>query len=387
MNSNVSRRQVRSAPDMEQRRGKIKKIWMALYLLLGGAIPLLLFLFEFSASRPAGMEPKLYNKFIVNVIKAYSPLFLYACIGGFLLPSYVVPAYQYLKSIEVDEKIRRIMKVFARMALGVALLVAVFDFFGGEPAIWEVKPPHHQQFINHFMYADTLIKKFPSTVIMDRTVHDSLEKIEKISSIAKEHYKNKIVEELGKGRWSVTRYSYFFSVVIEAFFLVSYFFLCFFYYALRRRLKIKDETLYRKQVNGLILSSLLIWFWLILRTMNSLEKDKIYPDHDLQVANAAVGMLNIICLIITVIAGVADSKIRKATESLISIFAAIGISAGSIVGFFNSDILVDFFGKKAGIQNYIVFPIVFLLLGGAFFILSLRKYDLPEPPADNNRLE
>jgi len=62
----------------------------------------------------------------------------------------------------------------------------------------EVKPPYFQKFVHHFVNADS------STTLRE-----------------KELYKQEIQAILNSGinRWSLTRFSYFLSIIIESFFL------------------------------------------------------------------------------------------------------------------------------------------------------------------------
>jgi hypothetical protein len=331
---------------------------MILYFLLGSAIPLILFISEFYSAVPSSkLLPKdEYHKFIFDVITGYSPLFLYAIIIGFLLPYFLIPAYAYFKTVQFNDRINKTKKGIIKVALGISIVVGFSDFFGGEPAIWEVRPPHHESFISHFLAAN-----------------NTTDKAEKIN------YKNGIKECLQTiNHWSITRFSYIFSVIIEGFFLNLFFFMCFFYSTLRRPLRDNNETEYNKHINGLVISSLLIFGWLLLRAMNSTEKTKLYPDADLQVANIAIGILNILCLVIVTLCTLTNSRIRKAAESLIAIASALGISVGSVVGYINPNILVLFFGRNAAIINYIVFPIVVLLMYFSYLIIDMSKQYVQE---------
>lgn len=351
----------RSAP---RRHFRLKKNhWAVLYFFIGGGIPLLTFLLEFVNIQPDKISGGVLDRFPFCVITAYSPLFLYACIGGFLLPLYIIPAYDYLKSVELNDRIHRVRKRLVKAAFGLSIIVAFSDFYGGAYAIWEVRPPYHSGSISHFMNADSIAKKAKK--------NDS---IEDQFLAAQKKYKIEIATEIIERKHpSFTRYTYFFSVLIEAFFLICYFFLCFLYQSLQRPLKEKDQDAYFRQIGGLTISNLLIWFWLILRAMNSAEKEKLYPDADLQVANISVAFCNIACLLAIFISSLNDKKMQKVAEITIGIIAGLGISIGSVVGYFNSDKLVLFWGKNASIYNYVVFPFFIIFIYAVYFMNSLAK--------------
>lgn len=358
-------------PSQYEKNKNLKYYWMAAYFLLGSGIPLILLFIEYGRSIPDNVSTTTVNEFrefIPDVITAYSPLFIYGCLVGFLLPLYIIPAYGFFKTSIRYGKSKRALKRFVIAAICVAVLVAIADFFGGDAAIWEIKPPKHQAFVNHFVNADK---------------NTSIE--------AKTAYKEGITNTLGEGvsNWSLIRYSYFFSVLIEAFFLNVFFYLCFLYYAFRRALKFEDAQEFYKRGNGLIISSLLVFIWVILRISNGLEKSKLYPSINLHVAEIAVGVLNIMCLFAVVLARLNNKKIRKVAEDIFWLLAALGISISSIFTLLNKESLPDYFGKKAVLANYLVFPVVFLLLYAAYYIVNMgsefnHEYNIPKDDDDFN---
>ena len=321
---------------------------MLLYFLLGSGIPLTLFSIEFSQGYSKGISNQKYWDLYNKIVMVYSPLFIYAGIAGFLIPNYIIPAYQYFKSLKFNRKIHGARKWAVNICIFISVAVAVTDFNGGATAIWELKPPYTDTLRSHFVQAGI------STPIAERV-----------------HYKLSIRNSINNGKSSYTRYAYFFSVLIEAFFLNLFFFNSFFYAAFRKSLKKQNERQYYKGINGLIISSLLIFIWLLLRSMNTAEKQFLYPDKELQTANVAIGCLNLICLVAVTISSIADAKVRKLAQEILAIATTLGISIASIFGYFNQNSLVEYFGRQGSIYNYVVFPIVFVLLFAANYVIEL----------------
>lgn len=115
---------------------------MLLYLLLGRGIPLVLFSIDLNNGYAILLTNidywDLYNK----VIMVYSPFFIYGIIAEFLMPNYVIPAYQYFKSLRFKYKIHRARNLAVIICISVSITVAFTDFNGGAAAIWEMKPPY-----------------------------------------------------------------------------------------------------------------------------------------------------------------------------------------------------------------------------------------------------
>lgn len=334
---------------------KRKYYWMIIYFLFGSAIPLFLFLVEFLHSVPQNMDVKTrsnFDDFIPAVLTTYSPLFIYALLAGFFLPLYIVPAYDFFKKSIRDHKINRIRNSFMLAAIGISILVTFADFFSGDSAIWEIKPPKHQPFVDQFVNATS------ST-----------------TSEAKKIYKNGIDAIITKGvsNWSLTKFSYAFSVFVEAFFLNIFFSLSVLYSAFRRALRREDELEFYKRVNGLVISSLLIFVWLLLRTVNGIEKMNLYPDAALQVADMGVGLLNIFCLFIIILARITNRKVKKIADEILNFAGALGVTIGSVFAYFHKDMLVMYFGKKAALSNYLVFPIVLACIYIAFYAFAISS--------------
>lgn len=329
--------------------------WMAAYFLLGSAIPLLILWLEY------GNAPGTTKDFIPYVLKAYSPLFVYGWLIGFCLPLFIVPAYDFFKNAIRDKVVNRTRIFFTVTAICISLIVTVADFFGGEPAIWEVKPPHHQNYVAHFINAnDTTSKE------------------------AKIFYANGLTQSLTKfSNWSATRISYIFSVFIEALFLNIFFCTCVLYSFFRTALKRIDEIEFYKRINGLIISSMIIFVWLLFRSANYIEKLRLYPSARLQITDAAVGILNIFCLSIIVLARISDRKIKQRAQEILSLLATGGVTAGSVLAFFHRSTIDVFFGKKAGMINFIVIPIFFICIYIAYHTYAIavdfkKRYGIRE---------
>jgi len=342
-----------------------KYYWAIAYFLVGSGIPLLLLITEFRQNVPSsktGMPVSCFEEFIQAVVTVYSPLFLYGILVGFVLPLCIIPAYEFFKVAITDPDVHKIRRRLTKIAIVVALAVALADVLGGDAAIWEVKPPAHTQFVLQFIKADT------STALKVR-----------------EDYKSGIEKELSKGMgsWSFTRYAYVCSILMEAFFLNAFYFTCFLFFSFQRALKFHNETDYYKLVNGLILGSLIIFVWLLLRTMNATEKRNLYPDFALQTADIGVGLLNIVCLFIILLARLNNMKVRQRVQEVLSVLGGIGITIASFFAYFNKAWVADYFGKKSGLFGYIVFPIVFLLLWMGYYLVNLgvsynKKYNVPD---------
>ncbi|MDR3680637.1 MAG: hypothetical protein P4L41_11790 [Flavipsychrobacter sp.] len=360
------------SPSKSHGKSSAKYWWMLAYFLLGGAIPLAVFLIEYlnvNLSNLTILERNEYHKFIENVIKVYSPLFIYAWVAGFFLPYYVIEAYSHFKHVIRNKKVIKTRRNVIIACISVATLVAFFDFLGGEPAIWEIKPPINISFVSYFNHADDSI---PHSIKSKTEYKNSLNYMllhgdtigvkRDIVQVSKNSHLNT--------NWSITKYSYFFSLLIEAFFLNLFFYTCLFYYGFRHQLKKQNYAQFSKNVNGLIMASLLIFIWLLLRLMNSHEKNQLYPDHDLQIANIAVGILNIICLVFVLLSNMNDKE-QKTAQLFINFISAIGISVTSVFAFKEPTLLLMFFGNKGSLASYVVFPIVFVLLYGAHYIINL----------------
>ncbi|MEL7542944.1 MAG: hypothetical protein AAGJ70_04140 [Pseudomonadota bacterium] len=327
---------------------RFARCWPAtLYLIVCGIIPVSLLFYEYGSTG-------------WTIIRLYGALFIYPLLFGWISIALITGPYLFMSRGIGDYR-----SVFRATAFG-AFIVSL-GLLGLELVVskniapYEIKPA-----LTAATAIDntTLLGYFDAQHGGDRTNADC----KNDAGHLKCRFQKGMNDLLGSSyiptdSWSVTRYAYIASFLVQAFTLIFCFMVYGMFIALRyrRRIKPENEDAYFAHVYYAIGSIAVALLWLLFRVANSYEKAYFYPSESLYVADIAIALMYSIAIGLLAI-----SLWLRFGKEVLALLAAFWGAGGLFAIFRWPDVVAEAFGRdniliSCAIIGLVVFAVTYVI--------------------------